>query len=486
MSENLELSTVQPDFEQINDQLRAYLSEKASWLSLGKSSTGTLLLEAISAVGAYDQYTMMAAVRETNLDTAHLKESIYTNCRFLGVRLKRKTPAQCSALLQNTDFNQTYIEIPKFTQFEIEGVKYFNRDNVIFTTSEYQQEIMLYQGEIKTASFTSNGSAYQTYVLEEKTPWSISNTDIICEASNKEYSRSEDPIYLFEQSDRKFYENSLPDGNVEIKFGNGIYGMFPISGEQVNFKYAVTTGSEGNNTRKELQIKCSSFPSITGETTSNAYNGGEEPDVLYYKELGPAAGASNGRGIIRDDFKSLIAGYPGVIDCNVYGQAEIAPLDKDWMNVVGLMLLVDDTFTDQTYTQLITYLKSKSIFGLQFVRFNPEPVNVEIELTMYMRPNSNLTVDQQKAYNAIKQHTSLRLGSLGRSLYYSDIEDVIFSVLPNNIDYIERISPQIDFVINKNQYINVTNLIVNAKYSDRDSQSWTNPLDPYNSQGGNI
>lgn len=479
MADNLQLSTVQPDFEQISNQLSAYLADKASWLSLSKSSTGTLLIEAMAAIGAYDQYTMMAAVRETNLDTAHLPESIYTNCRFLGVRISRKTPAQVTAILQNNDLNQGFIEIPKFTQFDIEGTKYFNREPIIFNSSDYIQNVTLYQGEVKSAQFTSSGSAYQVYKLEEKEKWVISDQDIICYREGQEYERSEDPIYLFGTSDRKFYENSLPDGNVEVKFGNGIYGMFPVAGEVITFKYAVTVGSEGNNTRSELLVKSNDYPSITGETTSNAFNGGDEPTILYYKELGAAAGASNGRGIVRDDFKSLVAKYPGVIDCNVYGQAEIAPLDKDWMNAVGLMLLVDDTFTDQTFKQLISYLKSKSIFGLQFVRFNPEPVNVDINLTLYMLPKSDLTISQQKAVNALKEHTKLRLGSLGRSLYASDIEDVIFSVLPNDIDYIERVSPQIDFVINKNQYINISNLTVNVKYSDRDSQSWVNPLSPY-------
>ena len=479
MADNLQLSTVQPDFEQISNQLSAYLADKASWLSLSKSSTGTLLIEAMAAIGAYDQYTMMAAVRETNLDTAHLPESIYTNCRFLGVRISRKTPAQCTAILQNNDLNQGFIEIPKFTQFDIEGTKYFNREPIIFNSSDYIQNVTLYQGEVKSAQFTSSGSAYQVYKLEEKEKWVISDQDIICYSEGQEYERSEDPIYLFATSDRKFYENSLPDGNVEVKFGNGIYGMFPVAGEVITFKYAVTVGSEGNNKRSELSVKSNDYPSITGETTSNAFNGGDEPTILYYKELGAAAGASNGRGIVRDDFKSLVAKYPGVIDCNVYGQAEIAPLDKDWMNAVGLMLLVDDTFTDQTFKQLISYLKSKSIFGLQFVRFNPEPVNVDINLTLYMLPKSDLTISQQKAVNALEEHTKLRLGSLGRSLYASDIEDVIFSVLPNDIDYIERVSPQIDFVINKNQYINISNLTVNVKYSDRDSQSWVNPLSPY-------
>ena len=36
MADNLQLSTVQPDFEQISNQLSAYLADKASWLFLSK------------------------------------------------------------------------------------------------------------------------------------------------------------------------------------------------------------------------------------------------------------------------------------------------------------------------------------------------------------------------------------------------------------------------------------------------------------------
>lgn len=473
------LSTIKPNFEQINEQLQAYVNNKASWLSLKKSATGALLLDAVSMVGEYDQYSIMSALRETNLDTPHLQESVYVNCRFLGVRLERKTPAHCTAVLQNTDLNTSFLEIPAFTQFEVEGKKYFNRESIVFNASASSQSVELYQGEVKTSMFIATGLSYQTYKLEEKEPWAISNEDIKCFVGEIEFSRSTSPIFMFNMGDTKFYENSYPDGNVECRFGNRIYGLQPTAGETITFKYAVTEGSLGNNSSADLKVKCNDYQSIVGETVTNSYGGGDQPSVNYYKILGAASGASNGRGIIRNDFKSLVCKYPGVIDANVYAQAEIAPNDKNWMNVIGLMLLTEPTFNEASFKGLISYLKGNSIFGFQYKWFKPEPVDVAIKIKLYMKKGANLTVSQQKVKNALQEYTKLQLGSLGRSLYASDIEDVIFSVLPNSIDYMEKETPQIDFVINKNQYINITMLDISAEYSTRDSQSWINPLSPY-------
>ena len=477
------LSTVKPNFEQINSQLQAYVSNKASWLSLSKSSTGTLLLDVISMVGEYDQYSIMAALRETNLDTPHLPESIYTNCRFLGVRLERKVPAGCQVTLQNSDLGLTFLEIPAFSQFEIEGTKYFNRESILFNNPGVIQTVYLYQGEIKTATFTATGLDYQTYKLEETDPWSISNNDIKCWVGDVEFTRSLEPVFQFGMGDTKFYENSLPDGNVECKFGTSIYGIAPTSGETITFKYAVTAGLEGNNSISDLKVTCSDYSSVVGETLTNSYGGGNQPSVKYYQLLGPASGASNGRGINREDFKALVAKYPKVKDCQVYGQAEIAPNNKSWMNVVGLMLLTEDDFSQSDFNNLVTYLKANSIFGFQYKWYKPEPVYVAIKVTCYMKTGSNLTVAQQTITEALKSYTDPQLGSLGKSLYASDVEDIIFAAQPTQTDYIVKETPQIDYVINQNQYIVVTDLDVKVEYSDRDNQTWVNVLDPYHFAG---
>ena len=74
----------------------------------------------------------------------------------------------------------------------------------------------------------------------------------------------------------------------------------------------------------------------------------------------------------------------------------------------------------------------------------------------------------------------MKLGSLGRSLYGSDIENLVLSSIPNDIDYIDKEVPLIDYVIDKNQYINVKSINVETYYSERDTQYWINPIDPYN------
>lgn len=477
---NISLNTTSPSFEEINNQLKAYVDNKQSWLSLKKSATGTLLLDSIGAIGEFDQISIQNAVQETTLENAHIPESIYTNCRFLGVHLDRKTPAQVDVTLQNSDLNTSFLEIPIFSQFSINGIFYFNRTSIVLNGSN-PTTATIYQGEIKSSQFVSTGLNYQTYLLEDKEPWTISNNDIICVVGTDTFYKTNEPIFLLTASDTKFYENTLPDGlSVEIKFGNGVYGKIPSANSLLTFKYAVTKGSSGNNTLVDLKVDCSSYPSVVGETISNTYGGGEQPNLLYYQMLGSIDAASNDRGIDRGDFKSLVVKYPGIIDCNVYGQAEIAPNSKDWMNVVGLMILTSPDFNADSFKGLVRYLKSKSIFGFQFKRFDPEPVYVDIKVTLYMKADSDLNVSVKLIEDAIKNLTNLQLGSLGRSLYTSDLEDTIFSTLPKTIDYIEKPYPQIDFVINKNQYIVLNNLIVNAQYSTRDSQAWINPLNPYN------
>lgn len=489
------LSTIQPDFEGILEQLQTYVSSKQSWLSLRKSATAKMLLEAIAMVGEYDQYSIGAAVGETTFDNAHLPESIYTNCRFLGIRITRKTPAHCTVTLQNTNLRDPYLEIPLFTQFDINGVKYFNRERIIFNTTSQKQNVELYQGEIRQSTFivanvgtneNPQSSSYQTYELEEKTKWSISNEDIICYTIDTNqnivntFTRSTEPVFQFKTSDFKFYENSLPNGNVECKFGADPYGQSPTAGLTLLFKYAVTLGSDGNNALNDLEVKCGDYPTIVGESLTNSYGGGDEKTVDVYKELGPNDGASYGRGITREDFKPLVIKYPGIIDCNVYGQAEIAPNDKRWMNVIGLMLLTEDSFSQADWKGLIKYLRKNSIYGFQYKWYKPIPVNVNINIKIYLKPTADSTKCRDIVVTNLEKYTTLKLGSLGRSLYGSDIENLVLSSIPNDIDYIDKEVPLIDYVIDKNQYINVKSINVETYYSERDTQYWINPIDPYN------
>jgi hypothetical protein len=470
MTDRITLSNVKPDYESISEQLLSALKKKESWQSLNNSSTMRIVVEAIAAVGESSQYSVMSATQETTLENAKIPESIYTNSRFLGVRISRKVPAQVTANLQNTNYVNQYLEIPKYTQFTINGESYFNRTAIIFNNSSSIISTTLYQGQIKQVSYTSDGSNYQTYNLVEE-PWTVSDSDIICYVDNIEFNRSSIPIFAMSSTDTLFYENSLPSGIVECKFGNGIYGVVPNSQSNILFKYAVTKGSEANNSQSSLPVTATKFPTLVGETTSNAYNGSDEKSLKFYQEMGSMAGASNGRGIDRDDYRALVIQYPGVIDCKVYGQAEIAPNDKDYMNVIGLMLLVDDSFTSDSWKNLVKYLKQNGIFTFQFKRFIPTAINVDINISLYLNTGSSLSQCRDTVISKIQEYTALDVGSLGKSLYISDIDNIVLSSIPKQIDYIERASPVIDYVITDNQYIKINSITVNTYYSNRSQSS---------------
>ena len=475
-SSKFKLSTVQPDYEQINEQLSAFLANKESWASAGNSKTGTLLIEAISAVGAYDQYSIWAAVNETTLENAVLPESIYCNNLFLGNRLTRVTPAQLRVSLQNSDFSLTYIEIPRYTQFKIEGVDFFNRETIIFDTITTQQEVTLYQGTVKTTSFTATGSSYQSYVLEGNQAFDISDTDIICYVGTDVWERTTEALFTYDGSSKVFYENSTQDGKVKCLFGDGVYGSIPPANENILFTYVVSQGSNGNSTAVGQRVSSPNFTSLVGETLTNPSTGGDPLTIAYYRQLGSQSAAANGRAITRNDIRALVCKFPGVIDCQVYCQAEIAPLDKDWMNVIGILLLTEPSFNEYSWKNLVAYLQEVGIPGFQYKRFDAEPVALDIQATFYLKKGASLTECQNKLETAIRKYMELQVGVLGRSFYKSDLDDIAFSVLPTEIDYIEKTSPTINLIVNKNQYVVLSNLSVSCKYSERDMQYWVNPL----------
>lgn len=470
------LSTVQPDYEQINQQLTSYLSGKQSWASVGNSKTGTLLIDAISAIGSYDQYSVWSAVNETTLENAVLPESIYCNNLYLGNRLNRTTPATVQVTLQNTDYSLTYIEIPRFTQFSIEGVDYFNREAIIFDSTSYQQTVNLYQGTIESQTFSATGQSFQSYILESTNQFEISDTDIICFVDGAEYTRTTDAIFTYSGSDSVFYENSTQQGYVKCLFGDGIYGMIPSAGSLITFTYAISMGASGNNTAVNQRVTCQDFPSLVGESLTNPSGGGDPNNLTYYRELGSQSAAANGRGISRNDIRAVVCRFPGIKDCRVYCQAEIAPLDKDWMNVIGLLLLTDDSFNQYSWKNLVSYLDGCGICGFQYKWFQAEKVNATVNATVYLKKGASLTESKNQIEAALRTYFEPKIGSLGRSFYKTDLEDIILSTVPTTIDYADKIEPTIDLVINQNQYINLESLQISCKYSQRDTQYWVNPL----------
>ncbi len=466
--EPIKLSSVRPDFEQIIRQGQAYLEAKKSWNEIITAGGGQTLLEFVGAVGTLCQFSIQRALQENFLDTAQAPSSVYLRMLSLGVRLMRKRPAQVLVRFSNGD-GTIGASIPAFTQFEINGVPFFNRYPIAFPAGQpILLDIPLYQGRIQTANFTSNGQAFQKFELGDD-DFAVSNDDVAVFIGSEldPWTRVEDGLWNYDGAAKVFYDRTTQYGNVECEFGSGILGASIASGTSINFVYAVTTGFSGNIAQSALAVTCAQFPNILGTTTSHALGGENEKTPEFYRSVGASIFAARGRAVTAEDFEAHSLLYPGVVDVKFLGQRDINPDLVTRMNVVSITMITNLPWSASQKTAYRQYIEKLSVLSLNFMLDEPEEVVVDIEADVYCAYGIDLIAAKNYLTNQINSKFQLKRGSLGFSWYKSDIIDVLRDST-FKVDYVLLKNPTTDRVIGKKTYLTLGAVTINTFYGTRE------------------
>ena len=336
------LSAVKPDIRQIIEQLQTYLSTHSSWKDTITASTGQFIVDLIAGVGALNQLSIERAVHETMLKTSVMGSSIIANTRNLGVHVHRKVCAKVTATLSNSDTSALYV-IPKYSSFSIGGSDFFNREPIIFNEGVSQLDsIPLYQGTVYNYQTFSTGEVFQRVEIGNS-DFKISDSDIDVTVDGVTFSRTTDGLFRYGSNSGIFDENTMPSGNVEIRFGNGTFGISPKIGSTISVTYAETQGYDANSAEVGLTVSYSGNSTISGITTSTITGGQDEWDTQLYKIMAPSMYSSKKRMVTREDHNTLAMSYPGMIDIKFRGQSQTFPTDKNYMNVVLVTPLATNT-----------------------------------------------------------------------------------------------------------------------------------------------
>ena len=469
---SLTLSNIDIDFEQIKQDLITYLSTQDSWKNTLTSATGSILLDIIGYLATSDKFAIQSALLEAFPDTARSDKSILAIARsFWNNHLIRKVPANVVCTLTNMSNNN--ITIPVYSQFSISGLDFFNR-GPISLNGMTNLSVTLYQGTIQTSTQIFSGLPNQRlYLGDSADPFVISDQDIYA-VVNGITTFTKTTVGIFETGPNAvpvFYENSLPTGEVEIIFGDGLYGALPNTGDSIVFTYANTLGLAGNGQVSiSDQVIYNSNTNITGITTTASTGGGNELPASYYQVNGPSlrTAAVRGGGVTRAEYVAIALGYPGVIDCKLLGQAETFPGNKNYMNVLTAIILANPLFSPTQFASFVTYMQSKTIDGLQYIQQDPTPVNSTIVANIYCTAKASPETVQNQVQVALSTLQVLKTGDLGYSYYISDLVDLITTAGgATNIDYIQITSPSTDLVITSTQYVVFTSITINSYYSTR-------------------
>lgn len=469
--EAVSLGDMLPDFEEVYARFQQELRNYDSWEDISMAGTGNMLISVMAAAVNFLQVATIRSAQETHRDTQKLPNSIYALARSLGNRILRRRPAEVTCNLTNDDDSEIQF-VPAYSQFTIGNQKFFNRDVIVFNEGVAElEDITLYEGIVNTETFTSTGQRYQRIEIGRR-DFTASDSDIVVTVGGVDYERKTDGIWKYGKNEI-FSDFTTPRGMAELIFGNGINGLIPPINETISVTWVRTVGEEANSVLTDLDVSCNDNSNIGGITTSTIQNGDNQREAEHYRLVGPYGFASRGVGVGHDDMESIALEYQSVGDCIVRGQRRINPADNALMCMIFITMLPRDgsVWNETQWQRFEDYMQEKSVLNFILNREDPVRVDLFINADVYCVPNTNLLSVKTELISNLLEYFSIRRGSLGRSVYKSDIAGILKGKgeIATKITHFKLNSPGVDLTIQSLHFamLSAENITLNMHYGER-------------------
>lgn len=439
---NLQLSTLNPDFDSIKAQIRSYLINQDSWKNMTDSPVADSFIDVLASIAVLDQVKILRATQERFQETAQSTGSIYSIADASGVRLTRKTPSECIASI--TSVATSSVILPPYSTFEYSGTFFFNRESIILPPG-ISTAVTLYQGQVIVNQSSGLGEDYATFVSPEA-EFSVSDTDVSVVINTTKIGRVTDGIWTLANTPG-FQDRTLPDGRLVVIFGNSLVGSKPASVDTVYITYVVTLGLSANTldvTGKVITLVTD--PSITGSITTPLYNGRDQDSPIWYKNLSAPNFGTFSSAVTKTQYVSTALQYPEVIDAVTTSQRESNPYALAWMNTVRISLLTAKDWTQLEKAAFIKYMEDRSSYTTKILLETPTSRLLDITASVFCYTWANLSQVKTDVETAIQKLFELRSGILGYDFYRSDIAQVIKSA-NSGIEYFEISAPLSDLIV---------------------------------------
>ena len=438
---DLQLSSLAVSPEVIEAELRNYLAGTRTWAPIMDSPGTAMLVKLIAAVGGLDQAQILRVQMENFKETAVTPVVQYAMADSAGIRLRRKSPAKCTALLTSEDASA---QLPAYSQFEYSGVRMFTRQTYILGQG-LQVPVELYEGEVKSITTLGKGTNYSMFISPEGN-FRVSDTDVFVYVNYQEIPKTTDGIWAL--SSTGYEDRTLPEGNLIVMFGNAVTGSRPTNADTVIITYVVTSGTVAHGLDCIGRLITSvDLPSIHGTITSSFSSGADELTAISYRNIPYPNYGLLASAVTQPQYNALALKFPGVIDAKVISQREINPKSLAWMNVLRLAVLWDESvFNINSASSLKTYMQERSIYGVELQIETALPIDVNVTIDVYCYAWAVLSQVQASVTQAIQALFLKRPGILGSNVYRSEITKAVIQS-NSGISYMDLRSPTTDTII---------------------------------------
>ena len=476
-SQEFVISPMNVSVDGLYDALNAQLVEHTSWNSLRVAATGQSLMRFMAIVGGYGQTGVARSQQEQWFDTMRIPTSVVRACRTLGVHVQRRRPGSVTVALTRNN-PEVSLTIPAYTPMSVGGAQYFSRVDLRFLqgVTDLPSAAILWQGTAASVDVVSNGSGFQRFVVGNR-GFGASNDDVwFRDALGQTWRSTRRGLWRFGSGDAIFQETTLPDGRVELWFGDGSYGkLLPPGTCTVGWIEVDPVDPTSPPTPVGTSVTCKGFPTVTGSTTTVPSANESEKGADFYKIMGPKMRAADESVVTRNDYRAYAMQYPGIVDAQFRGEADVAPGDVRWMNVLAATLLTTRPWTESDWTTFKAYMDDGGIATTEIVRFDPVEQPMDVSLNVFAFNRADLVTLRTSVEGVVRYLFSQQAGSLG-ALYHPS--DLVLAILQNSIDeagplvdYVDVLAPETGIDLPKTCYATVRSLTVNVAYTTRGPDS---------------
>lgn len=333
------LSTLRPDYDATITALQGLLSDQTAWTDKFPGGIGQTVVGMLSGLTAYQQHEIERFFTEAFPDTALADRSIFTVARMLGIRLRRRiSPSITVSLVRPNAVD--YLVVPAWTIWSSENVgeSFVNVTPIVFDPNEFTVTTVLYAGTVRTASQQMTGQPFARVIVSGSEPFSVSDQHLEFTVNRLLWQPVQNGLWNYGPTSQVAVDSTLGNGDLELRFGNDVYGKMPRNGDIVTVKWLDTKGTRSkiSITGTQLTTGMDITANVLGKTTV----GGDEHSSTFYRVMGPNLFTSNGQATTVDEYRAIGLTYPGIVDLAVIPQRDLDPYDLRLMNVIHMCPLL--------------------------------------------------------------------------------------------------------------------------------------------------
>ena len=381
---------------------------------------------------------------ESSIDSAQLKQTIYSKSRGLGYYPRHKRAARAEVIIKTNPMDYPddgYVVFHRFknivgTSPRDNSTRFFSNPDDVYLY-DYEEDgsgkyifssdpTVIMEGKSDIWNFKVDKSIeYQTFIIKDKTI-DIDTLRVFVKESEDDVGvtfKHADTVFDLTETSNIFYITTTSDGYYQVFFGNNVFGKQPDDGMIISCEYVSTNGEEGNG--------CSTFTfpgfKFVANEMSNSGSDGESLENVKFNAVNHFK--SQNRLSIKDDFRSMIMEhFRNIKAINIWGG------EDHYQKMYGkIFISIKPVYADVLSESAKKEIRNKILAKTEKLGADPlfvDPEFIDCHVDIVLTTNLNITNEslsdvQNAAISACVKYNNEYLNIFNNKLIDLDLNNMI-------------------------------------------------------------